>query len=259
MQSFSNHNAVTFYLPLGAPIESAPLHLVWAHGWGQDHRALVLLARGLEAMGAHTLIDFPGFGSSPAPPCHWGTADYADSVAAWLDTLAPQRRIWIGYSFGGRVGIQLAARRPDLIDGLFLISAAGLPRSRTLLQEAKFAVKVALFKSLKGVGRLGLDLGSIRSKLGSADYRTAGPLRPILVKVVGEDLSQVARQVRCPVKLLYGARDTETPPELGRRLAALIPGADFSELPRLDHYTILSTGGHQLQHQIQQFIGRISP
>jgi pimeloyl-ACP methyl ester carboxylesterase len=112
---------------------------------------------------------------------------------------------------------------------------------------------------VNAIGRLGVNVGSLQGKFGSADYRTAGPLRPILVKVVGEDLSDVARQVRCPVKLLYGARDTETPPEIGRRLARLMPDAEFSELPRLDHYSILSTGTHQLQHQIQQFIARISP
>ena len=56
-------------------------------------------------------------------------ADYADAFAEWLSTLPRARRIWIGHSFGCRVGLQLAARHPATVDGLFLIAAAGLPRT----------------------------------------------------------------------------------------------------------------------------------
>src|SRR5205814_7524349 len=52
-------------------------------------------------------IYFPGFGESPLPPTAWGTADYADAVAEWLGGLAPARCIWIGHSFGSRVGLRL--------------------------------------------------------------------------------------------------------------------------------------------------------
>jgi pimeloyl-ACP methyl ester carboxylesterase len=259
MQSFTSHHAVTFYLPLGRPLEGAPLHIIWGHGWAQNHTVFLGLAAALQVPAAHTLLDFPGFGRSPPPPFAWATADYADGISAWLDTVPRQRRIWVSHSFGCRVGLQLAARRPDCVDGLFLISAAGLPPSRTLLQRCKLASKVAVFKLFKAVAGLGFDPKTLQDRLGSADYRNAGPLRPILVKAVNEDLTEVARRVRCPVKLLYGARDTDTPPEIGRRLASLIANAEFDELPRFDHQTILSLGAHQLQHQLSHFIRRLSP
>jgi pimeloyl-ACP methyl ester carboxylesterase len=244
---------------IGAAIGTAPLHFIWAHGWGQDHRVFLPLATALERRGTHSLVDFPGFGESPPPPAAWSTADYADAMADWLATLPRAKRVWIGHSFGCRVGLQLAARHPDAIDGLFLVAAAGLQRTRTPLQQLKIKLRVAAYKSLRFLPRLGIDTTALRSKFGSADYRNAGPMRPILVKVVQEDLTDVARRVRCPVQLVYGELDDETPFEIGHRLAKLIANASVSVLPRFDHYTILTAGAHQVQHQLERFVSGIQP
>jgi pimeloyl-ACP methyl ester carboxylesterase len=259
MQEVTVHDAPLAYLSIGAAIESAPLHFIWGHGWGQDHRVFLPLATALERRGAHSLIDFPGFGGSPPPPMIWTTGDYADAMAEWLSMVLRTRRIWVGHSFGCRVGLQLAARHPKLIDGLFLIAAAGLQRNRTLSQQIRIKARIAAYKTLKFLPQLGVDTTSIRSKFGSADYRSAGPMRPIFVKVVQEDLTEIARHVKCPVQLVYGALDDETPPEIGYRLAKLIPDANISVLPRFDHYTILTSAVHQVQNQIEQFIHRVQP
>jgi pimeloyl-ACP methyl ester carboxylesterase len=117
---------------------------------------------------------------------------------------------------------------------------------------------VAVYKALKTLDRLGLNVAAFKDRLGSADYRSAGEMRPILVKAVGEDLADVARAVRCPVCLLYGALDTQTPPALGERLVALLPDAHLQVLPRLDHDTILTAGSHQVQFQLAQFMTRVT-
>ena len=249
--------SIAYVSSFGCTLDKAPLHFFWGHGWGQDHRIFLGLAHALERYGIQINFDFPGFGESPHPPADWGTADYADAFAHWIATLPPARRIWIGHSFGCRVGLQLAARHPSLIDGLFLIAAAGLPRSRTPFQRLKIRTKIAAFKAFKVLPRLGFDTASLAAKFGSADYRGAGSMRSILVKVVREDLTETARQVKCPVQLVYGALDDQTPPEIGHRLLALMPNASISILPRFDHYTILTAGNHQVQHQIERFIKRI--
>ena len=259
MQMNAVRGASIASVSIGPAPEGAPLHFIWAHGWGQDHRVFLPLAGALERLGTHTLFDFPGFGESPHPPGDWGTADYADAFADWMATLPRTRRIWIGHSFGCRVGLQLAARHPASVDGLFLIAAAGLPRTRTVLEQVKMKTRVATFKVLKMLPRLGIDTSAMTGKFGSADYRSAGAMRPIFVKVVREDLTDVARQVRCPVQLVYGALDNETPPEIGERLTKLVPDANITVLPRFDHYTVLTAGSHQVQHQLEQFANRIKP
>ncbi|MCD8497675.1 MAG: alpha/beta hydrolase [Alphaproteobacteria bacterium] len=112
--------------------------ILWAHGWGHSHEAFMPLAESLVRLGKHVLIDFPGFGQSPKPDADWATEDYADAMAAWIKEQGIGPVIWVGHSFGGRVGIQLAARHPDLIKAMCLIAGAGLKRKRPPLKKSLF-------------------------------------------------------------------------------------------------------------------------
>ena len=71
----------------------------------------------LEAAGHRALAsDLPGFGDAPLEP---GTIAYVDHAASLLDAPAAV----VGCSFGGRIAIELAAARPDLVERLVLIGA----------------------------------------------------------------------------------------------------------------------------------------
>ncbi|MEZ5814943.1 MAG: alpha/beta hydrolase [Alphaproteobacteria bacterium] len=234
----------------GAPV-------FWGHGWGQDHRAFLPLAQSLGAAGRHYVVDFPGFGKSSAPEEIWGTQDYADALAGFIKSQTDEKIIWIGHSFGCRVGLQLAAKYPELVAGMCLIAAAGLPRKRPLWHKIYYGARVKLFKFLKKLIPLGLSQDWLYTKFGSADYRSAGPLREIFVKVVNEDLSAVAGTVTCPVTLIHGTKDTETPPEIGERLSRIIPHSKLILMDGFDHYSILSGAQHQVVHRIKSFMKEI--
>ena len=243
------------------PVEGNPaatIQFVWGHGWGHSHAQFLPLARSVVQSGPSLLLDFPGFGASPVPPESWGTADYADAVAAWFATLPPARRIWVGHSFGCRVGLQLAARHPAAVDGLFLVSGAGLRPHRSPGKRLRLAARRWAFKAGRALLPEGPARESLRQRLGSADYARAGAMRPILVRVVGEDLSEVAKQVSCPVALVYGDRDRDTPPEMGERLRALCPRATLSVLRGFDHHDILTEGQHQVVHRLTEFAQKIA-
>lgn len=231
------------------------MRLLFGHGWGQSSAAFLAVAETLRPFAPSYLVDFPGFGQSPLPPEGWGTAEYADEIADWIRTLgAGERYFWIGHSFGGRVGLQLAARHPDLLTGMVLIASAGLQRKRTFWQSTKMRARRTFFKTAKRLLKEGPQLDRLRSRMGSADYRAAGALRPILNRVVSEDLSQVAAAVRCPTLLLYGSEDTETPPEMGERLHRLIPQSELSILSGFGHLNILIGGQHQVALRIRKFL-----
>ena len=241
----------------GAADGREPL-LVWAHGWGHTHAALLPLAESMRRAGQSVLVDFPGFGESPLPPTAWGTADYADAVAEWLGGLAPARCIWIGHSFGSRVGLRLAARHPEAVAGLFLVAAAGLPRQRSAMARARLNARRWSFRLMRSLTPEGPARDRLRDRFGSADYRQAGALRPILIKTVGEDLSESARAVRCPAVLVYGDQDRETPPELGVRFKNLIPESQLYVLRGFDHWNVLTEGRHQLLQRLGEFVERLS-
>ena len=238
---------------LGAEPKADIPQVVWAHGWMQSHVALLPLAKSLEKIGSHLLVDFPGFGYSPMPPEAWGTKDYAEHIAAWLKSFSCDKRIWVGHSFGCRVGIQIAALYPDLIDGLFLIAAPGLPNQRSLWKQLKIKAKIYSYKGLKRLVPFGVSANWLKSRFGSRDYQSAGILRPIFMKVVSEDLTEIAKRVRCPVHLVYGDGDKETPFYVGQRYADCMQKASFFLLHRYDHYSILTEGRYQVLNQLKTF------
>ncbi|HEV2334728.1 MAG TPA: alpha/beta fold hydrolase [Stellaceae bacterium] len=244
-----------FHLDGASP--TAPVELIWAHGWGQSHAALLPLAQAMRRSARSTLVDLPGFGASPLPPAPWGTADYADAIAEWLGGRAPVPRIWIGHSFGCRVGLQLAARHPGTLAGLFLIAAAGLPPQRTPHARLRVMARRWAFRLARQLTSEGPARDRLRARFGSADYRAAGELRPILVKAVGEDLTAVARSVHLPAVLVYGDRDSETPPELGVRLNGLMPQARLVVLRGFDHWNVLTEGRHQIIQRLGELMEQI--
>jgi pimeloyl-ACP methyl ester carboxylesterase len=79
-------------------------------------------------------------------------------------------------------------------------------------------------------------------------------MRPILVKVVNEDLSSVAARIQSPVILIYGEEDQDTPPDIGRRFHAMMPRAELIVLKGFDHLGLLQAGRHQIAAVIRRFL-----
>lgn len=231
-----------------------PPAIFWGHGWGQNHRAF--LPWGEQFKGAsHVLVDFPGHGASPEPDSVWGTEDFADQAARLIRSQTDKPIIWIGHSFGCRVGLQLAIRHPELIAGLFLVAGAGIPRKRPLWHKIYYGARVKLFKALKLLIPMGLSKDWLYTKFGSRDYRAVSDtMRGTFVRVVNENLSADAAKIKAPVQLVYGAQDTETPPDIGERLHTIIPGSKLIVLENFDHYSILSSGQHQVAGLLDSFI-----
>ena len=69
--------------------------------------------------------DQRGLGQTSRPDGEWTMADYADDAAALIEALilsaGAQRCHVVGTSFGGMVALNLALRRPDLIDRMVLL------------------------------------------------------------------------------------------------------------------------------------------
>ncbi|MBT2556994.1 alpha/beta hydrolase [Hymenobacter sp. ISL-91] len=66
--------------------------------------------------------DLGGFGSAPALPGGFTVAAYADAVAAYIEAECPGRYVLVGHSMGGKIALELAARRPAGLAGVVLLS-----------------------------------------------------------------------------------------------------------------------------------------
>lgn len=65
--------------------------------------------------------DQRGLGRTSKPDADYSMADYADDAAGLIDTVVGTGCHVIGTSFGGMVALNLALRRPDLVDRLALL------------------------------------------------------------------------------------------------------------------------------------------
>ena len=97
---------------------------VFIHGAANDHSVWALQSRYFAWHGWNVLaVDLPGHGQSDGPLCTSIEA-LADWVAAFLDAAQVKAAVVIGHSMGSLTGLELTARRPDLVSKLALVGCA---------------------------------------------------------------------------------------------------------------------------------------
>lgn len=213
--------------------------VVVLHGWGGRIESMSPVIDCLAGSFRIIALDLPGFGESPVPDSAWGTRDYAVFVRAVVGRLAVERAHFVGHSFGARTSLYLAATHPGTVDKLVAVGASGLRRAPSL----KARGRRVLSRAARGVGHLGpvgrSSRDAVYARIASEDYKQAGELRPILVKVVNEDLSQVLPNIGAPTLLVWGTEDDAVPVAHGRTMERLIPDAGLVTFEGAGHFAYL--------------------
>lgn len=219
------------------------------------HHFFKNLSESLGQLGTHYIVDIPGFGESPVPDNDWDLAQYAAFFKAFAEHVQQDKLIWVGHSYGCRIGVKVAAHFPDIVYQMVFIAGAGLAQKRSLFEKIRIFTKVRIFKLMKMFVRSEEKLEELRNKHGSSDYKNAGAMRQVFVKTFSEDLSEEAKKIQCPVALYYAEHDDATKVDMGRRYNELIPNSVFEEFKGLDHFSIVTKGQHQIAHRIKKFVG----
>jgi len=221
--------------------QGAPLLLL--HGWGCDAKAVSKLQKHLEKQFTTYAIDLPGFGLSTAPTEIWGSAEYANLIAQFINVANIVDPILIGHSMGGKIIINLVAHNLVNAKKIVLFSSAGV----RLPQAFKLKLKICFFKVVKFLAKLpllktifGARLELYKKKFGSTDYRNAsGQMRSVLVKVVNEDVTTLLPQIKVPTLLLWGDQDTSTPLASGKIMHKMISGSELKVFSGSGHFPFL--------------------
>ena len=208
------------------------------HGWGCTHSIFDPFVDRLSKNHKVISVDFPGFGESDEPSSVWGVEDYSRCLEALCDSLGVVKPYIVGHSFGGRVAIMFASRRP--VARLVLTDSAGVKPRRSF----KYYVKVYSYKALKflllKVLRSESLFSRFRSGKGSEDYRNASPrMKEVLSRTVNEDLCPLMGGITAPVLLFWGTKDTATPISDARRMEKLFPDCGVVEVPGGSHFSFL--------------------
>lgn len=102
-----------------------PLHVL-VHGLGGSIANWDFIGPRLARRGRVVALDLPGFGLSP-PASDWSLETHRDAVAGFIETFGGPA-IVVGNSLGALLAEMVASDRPDVVDGLILISPATPPR-----------------------------------------------------------------------------------------------------------------------------------
>lgn len=229
--------------------------LVLLHGWGLHSGIWATLAPELARNFSVTCVDLPGHGRSPPLPAEPGVG----ALDAWAEAVAaavPPGAAWLGWSLGGQVALTAALAGHD-IRALVLVAttprflaSAGWPCGMDPAVLAGFADGLAgdhrrtlrkfLALQLRGDRRAASLLQTLSAVLEAGGEADTAALETGLAILAGTDLREQLSGIRQPVLVIAGERDTLTPPEAGRRLAAALPAGRFELLAGAAHAPFLA-------------------
>ncbi|GGY87046.1 hypothetical protein GCM10011613_35300 [Cellvibrio zantedeschiae] len=114
--SENNYLLATQYYPCKQQIQLDDIVLL--HGWGSNSQSWQPLIPALQNIANIITIDLPGFGASPEVP-EFTVDVVVDLIAAQL----PKKCVLIGWSLGGMLAVQIAARYPQRVSRLITLTA----------------------------------------------------------------------------------------------------------------------------------------
>lgn len=206
--------ATIYFDDISPEVDCGGMPLVLMHGWGGSGKTVKCIADAFALSRRVISFDFPPFGNSSHPPGSWSLCDYTEGVMHCLKSVGIEKADFVGHSFGGRVGIDLAART-DIVNKLALVDAAGLRPKKTL----KKIINGIKFKRDKKRGR---DV----TKYYSPDYLALPEnVRQVFSRIVSEDLAGRLCQIKCETLIIWGEDDKETPLYMAKKMHRLVNGS----------------------------------
>lgn len=227
-----------------APNADAPA-LLFLHGSGQSHLTWVLQSRYFAYEGYNIIApDFPGHGLSGGPPLT-RIEDMADWAARLLAALGIDKASVVGHSQGCLVGLEMASRHPGRVDRLCLIAGAAAIPVNDYLVTSSVERPAAAIEMMTGWGHgqtahLHDNTQPGFSHLGFGRALMAGnpaaALHADLLACNAYDKgAEAAAALTQPCHLILAGADKMTPVKQGRKLAALIPHAQLTEIDGAGH------------------------
>lgn len=145
--------------------------------------------------------------------------DMADDLARVIRDLIPEPHTLMGMGLGGSIALEIAARHPDLVGALILISSGlRLTESGKMLYKKLFELALRLrwgsvhaeLSKLLFLSSWSAFLGGLVARLFAPDLGTPKDPWDFLVAIQSElvwDGRTAAERVGCPVLVLHGSSD----------------------------------------------------
>lgn len=147
----------------------------------------------------------------------WTIEEYCD----WADRNIPDGSIALGHSNGGRILLNLCAKKPEKLKKLILLDAAGVYEeskkreiSRKISKIFGFLKKSALLRKF------------FHKLVGASDYdRAPENMKQTLTNMLTSDKKLDISKVKTKTAILWGEKDTITPLRQAEKMHNLIDGS----------------------------------
>jgi pimeloyl-ACP methyl ester carboxylesterase len=260
--------------PVDGPVDGAPRErALYVHGLGGASTNWTDLAALLAVRFEGWALDLPGFGRSQPPPRYSvhghgrAVVDVLQHVRDLPGEAAGSPVHLLGNSLGGLVSVLVAARRPDLVSSLTLVSPAmpvyRVPPafSRALLLLLLPGIPTLAERRMAGIApethvrnmvrmcfgdpsrvpperlQQSIDEMRERSEQPWADRALTRSMRGLLTSYLrfGGNAWRLARRLHHPSLVVWGDRDKLVDPRIAPRLASTLPDARLQLLPGVGH------------------------
>jgi pimeloyl-ACP methyl ester carboxylesterase len=239
--------------------------LVLVHGAGPGigaaysfARVLPRLSRSFDVIAA----DLPGYGRSDPLPGADTPVDVAEHLARLLDQLGTGPAVVLGHSRGGRIAVELCARRPDLVRALFVMSSGSTAPGSHRDESGAFTSAATAIVGFGADGETGFEafahtrrisvhdpaaLDDARLRCYYDEWCATGrrehyvrqmalndPLNYYHVADADRFREQLAA-VACPVAVLWGREDVVAPVARSYQLVDLFRDVEFHVVSGVGH------------------------
>jgi pimeloyl-ACP methyl ester carboxylesterase len=212
------------------------------HAGIADRRMWEPQVEALEAAGHRVLApDLPGFGDAPLEP---GVVDYVAFAAGQLEGAAAV----VGCSFGGRIALELALARPELVERLVLIGAglgswdwsesaqAGFAQEEEAIERGELTAAAAQQARMWLADDASAEVRDLTEAMTLRSYEQQLPVEG-QAKTAWPDPSAETRlaAIDVPTLVVVGTEDLDDIEAIAEKLRAEIPGARLETIGGAGH------------------------
>ncbi|GAA1511735.1 alpha/beta fold hydrolase [Nocardioides humi] len=222
--------------------------IVWLHGSGPGATGMSNFGGNLPAFDGyrHLVFDLPRYGGSDRVTIDEPLVPFAArNVVAVLEAMAVERFHVVGNSFGGSVGIKIAADHPDRVRRLVVNAGGARPQDASgrspglaLLWGYMEKQQPTRDDMAEFIDAMVVDKSLVTDRLVDERYEASLRTHPeleTLPPVFGDLLPDLPR-VEAPTLLLWGREDVFLPIERALVNVRGIPNAELRVIPGCGHW-----------------------
>ena len=175
-----------------------------------------------------------------------------DDYVRWANKEIPDGAIALGHSNGGRILLNLCSRKPEKLKYLILLDSAGIYEPTT---KKKIVEKLA--KVGKPLKKIPLVDKVFHKVTGSTDYsRAPENMKETLKNMLTSDKDLDFSKVTTNTFILWGKKDTTTPPRQATMIYEKLPSAELKFYANWTHAPYISNP-EELARALTNLIKRI--